>query len=85
MGAKELRVVPGVPKNGTPPYGKGDPYYSHTIPTSLWILMGVVWEQHGFPLLLGVPENPIEGARDDVFSYYINEEPKNPRILKITG
>ena len=41
-----------------PPYGKRDPYYSHTIPISLGILMGVVWEAYhkGVPLL-GVPEN----------------------------
>ena len=38
------------------------PYYSHTIPISLGILMGIVWEAYhkGVPLL-GVPENPIEG------------------------
>ena len=41
----------------------GFPYYSHTIPISLGILMGIVWEAYhkGVPLLgvllLGVPEN----------------------------
>ena len=30
--------------HGTPETGKRDPYYSHTIPISLGILMGVVWE-----------------------------------------
>ena len=30
--------------HGTPENGKRDPYYSHTIPISLGILMGVVWE-----------------------------------------
>ena len=34
---------------------------THTIPISLGILMGIVWEAYhkGVPLL-GVPENPIE-------------------------
>ena len=46
-----------------PPYGKL-PIYSHTIPISLGILMGIVWEasHKGVPLL-GVPENPIEMGR----------------------
>ena len=30
--------------HGNPLYGKWDPYYSHTIPISLGILMGVAWE-----------------------------------------
>ncbi len=33
-------IYPGLPIMG-PPYGKRDPYYSHTIPISLGILMGV--------------------------------------------
>ena len=36
--------LPGTPKDMGPHYGKRDPYYSHTIPISLGILMGVVWE-----------------------------------------
>ena len=32
------------------------PYYSHTIPISLGILMGIVWEAYH----KGVPENPTE-------------------------
>ena len=34
--------LPETPKDMGPPYGKRDPYYSHTIPISLGILMGVV-------------------------------------------
>ena len=26
------RVIPGTPKDMGPPYGKRDPYYSHTTP-----------------------------------------------------
>ena len=37
------------------------PYYSHTIPISLGILMGIVWEaSHKQVPLLGVPENAID-------------------------
>ncbi len=36
------RVIPGTPNNGTPLWEA-----SHTIPTSLGILMGVVWEWYG--------------------------------------
>ena len=37
------------------------PYYSHTIPISLGILMGVVWESYGKGLpILGFPENSID-------------------------
>ena len=32
------------------------PYYSHTIPISLGILIGIVWEAYH----KGVPENPTE-------------------------
>ena len=44
-----------------PPYGKRDPYYSHTTPIRIPKDMGMVWEAYhkGVPLL-GVPENPIE-------------------------
>ena len=37
------------------------PYYFHTIPISLGILMGIVWEAYhkGVPFL-GVPENPTD-------------------------
>ena len=43
----------------------GFPYYSHTIPISLGILMGMLWEAYhkGVPLL-GVPENPTENRND---------------------
>ena len=37
------------------------PYHSHTIPISLGILMGIVWEAyHKGVQLLGVPENPTD-------------------------
>ena len=42
------------------------PYYSHTIPISLGILMGIVWERG--PMSLGVPENSIDLGVDRVFS-----------------
>ena len=44
-----------------PPYGKRDPYYSHTTPITIPKDMGIVWEAYhkGVPLL-GVPENPID-------------------------
>ena len=44
---------------------------THTIPISLGILMGVVWESYhkGVPLL-GVPENPIEISKFIVSSIY---------------
>ena len=50
--------LPGTPKDmGPPKMASG----THTIPISLGILMGIVWEAYhkGVPLL-GVPENPIE-------------------------
>ncbi len=44
-----------------PPKMVSFPYYAHTIPISLGILMGVVWEAYhkGFPLL-GVPGITLE-------------------------
>ena len=46
----------GTPKDMGPPYGKRDPYYSHTTPTRIPKDMGMVWEAYhkGVPLL-GVP------------------------------
>ena len=59
-GLAKSRVIPGTPNNGTS-LMVSFPYYSHTIPISLGILMGIVWEAYhkGVPLL-GVPENPTE-------------------------
>ena len=61
MTSKIKGDLPGTPKDMGPPYGKREPYYSHTIPISLGILVGIVWEAYhkGVPLL-GVPENPID-------------------------
>ena len=50
------RVMPGTPKDMGPPYGKRDPYYSHTIPISLGSLVGIVWARGP---ITGVPEIPL--------------------------
>ena len=49
-----------------PPYDKRDPYYSHTIPISLGILMGVGLGNSMGPAYHkgGVPENPIDMLGD---------------------
>ena len=46
----------GTPKDMGPPYGKRDPYYSHTTPLRIPKDVGMVWEasHKGVPLL-GVP------------------------------
>ena len=55
--AKSRVIYPGPPRTWDPLTVSG----THTIPISLGILMGVVWEAYhkGVPLL-GVPENPID-------------------------
>ena len=43
----------GTPKDMGPPYGKRDPYYSHTTPIRIPKDMGMVWKAYhkGVPLL----------------------------------
>ena len=51
----------GTPKDMGPPYGKRDPYYSHTTPIRIRKDMGIVWEAYhrGVPLL-GVPRISLD-------------------------
>ena len=44
QGTFKVSVIPGTPKDMGPPYGKRDPYYSHTIPIPLGIRK---WEWYG--------------------------------------
>ena len=55
------------------------PYYSHTIPISSGILMGVVWEAyHKRVPLLGVPENPIDYGKVMVYLLMSTHMSKQP-------
>ena len=51
----------GTPKDMGPPYGKRDPYYSHTTPIRIPKDMGMVWEAYhkGVPCPWGSLEFPL--------------------------
>ena len=55
LGRKQSRVIPGTPNNGTPLWEA-----SHTIPISLGILMGVVWESCGKLTIRGSLKIPLK-------------------------